>query len=410
MQGGFHEASERRKSARGKTFRLGLHDSLWYLLDAHQQFGLRVFKQMTVENRTNRNLFLSPFAATAMLSLLCNGAHDETRGRIRRVLGQREIGIGEVNRLSHQLMVYLEQPQEQIVFDMANSLWVNRIETPLNVAFLNVCQNHYDTELKAIDFSLPDAADIINNWALRSTNSRIKSATENIEAPHPALLMISAVYLECILGNGFDPNLTEEGVFTRADGARVPCPFMSQAGNISYYEDENIQIADLPFGDGGYCLTVILPRETEDLDSLVANLDLNLLQLWQRSMSRARVDLSLPRLRLESDHDVGRSLRNLGLDLPFDSEEANLEGIARTYPGANLHVSSFRHRVKFALDERGNANPSGGVTSPAPAMGGYRMNQKRIIMRLDRPFLASIRETRTDAVVFIGRIADPVAR
>ena len=71
------------------------------------------------------------------------------------------------------------------------------------------------------------------------------------------------------------------------------------------------------------------------------------------------------------------------------------------------HISAVIHQANIGVDEKGTEAAAataigfdtGGCTGPAPG--------KAITLRLDHPFLFTLRDIKTGAILFIGRVLDP---
>lgn len=92
----------------------------------------------------------------------------------------------------------------------------------------------------------------------------------------------------------------------------------------------------------------------------------------------------------------------MGMRIAFEPGEANFRGIADT----DLFIRQVVHKTFLRIDEKG--------TEAAAATGvEFELTSAPVIepptFRADHPFLLLIRDKRTGAVLFLGRIADPTA-
>jgi serpin B len=91
----------------------------------------------------------------------------------------------------------------------------------------------------------------------------------------------------------------------------------------------------------------------------------------------------------------------MGMPTAF-SDKADFSGID---PKRGLAISEVVHKAFVDVSEEGTeAAAATGITMRATAM---RMPEQAIVFRADHPFIFLIRDRRTGAVLFIGRLMDP---
>jgi hypothetical protein len=122
------------------------------------------------------------------------------------------------------------------------------------------------------------------------------------------------------------------------------------------------------------------------------------------------LDLLMPRFKLGTRAELGDSLISLGMPLAFNGNRADFTGIHQPeLEGDNIFIANVIHQANMDVDELGTEAAAatavgvdtGGCTGPAP--------RERITLRFDRPFLFTLRDVDTGAVLFMGRVVDPAA-
>ena len=107
----------------------------------------------------------------------------------------------------------------------------------------------------------------------------------------------------------------------------------------------------------------------------------------------------LPKFKLEYEKTLNRILQAMGMGIAF-SEAADFTRINR---GGSLFISNVKHKTFVEVNEEGTE--AAAATSveisldssiPPPAM------------RIDRPFVFLIRERTSGAILFMGKIVDPI--
>lgn len=116
-------------------------------------------------------------------------------------------------------------------------------------------------------------------------------------------------------------------------------------------------------------------------------------------MNRGKVQVFLPRLKLEESYDLESFLRSLGMTDAFEEARADFSGMSSK---KNVPVSKVVHKCFVEVNEEG--------TEAAAATAVVRNSRcSRIEPRFcaDRPFLFFIKHHKTDSVLFCGRFSSP---
>ena len=92
---------------------------------------------------------------------------------------------------------------------------------------------------------------------------------------------------------------------------------MSRSGKYRMLSAADYQMVDLPYGNGAYSMTVVLPDEGKDVDQVLASLDA---AEWSDAIGRMaemQMYLSLPRFKLEYEKGLNDALKALGMSIAF---------------------------------------------------------------------------------------------
>jgi serpin B len=357
------------------------------------------------------NLFVSPFSARTALAMAQGGARGETALQMARVL--RLPGADEAAHAAlAEFLRGIRTTGDRYVIRVANSLW-GQEGAPLLPGFLALVTKHYDGHMAAVDFRRhPDAARAaINNWVEDRTQRRIRDLIPpgGVNAL-TRLVLANAVYFKGLWPDPFDVAETEDQPFSLERGGKVRVPLMHREGEIRYGQEKGYQAVDLIYQGGDLSMLVLLPDRKDGLADLEAGLSASGLNRCVDGMTRCTVDLFLPRFRITwGTVDLGAALAALGLALPFDQARADFSGINGLRPPdpESLFISSIYHKAFVEVNEEGTeaaAATASDITitalmpSPPPRIP---------VFRADHPFLFAIRDRRSGAFLFLGRVADP---
>jgi serpin B len=119
-------------------------------------------------------------------------------------------------------------------------------------------------------------------------------------------------------------------------------------------------------------------------------------------LGRQPVDLSFPRFRFRTAADLVDILATRGVIDLFDPDKADLSGIT---DAEKLYVSGVLHEAFIDVNEKGTEAAAATAivirASAAPA--------RPVELVVDRPFFFVLRDLETNAVLFLGRVVDPIA-
>lgn len=367
------------------------------IVEADNQFGLKIFKNIN-KNEKGENLFISPLSISYALGMTLNGADGETAQAMRRTLELNNLELRNINESYKSLMKLLSGLDPQVVFTIANSIWY-RQDFEVEKSFIDANQTYFNAEVKNIDFSAASALSTINNWVDNNTNGKIKKIIESIP-PDMMMYLINAIYFKGTWTTEFNKEHTSDDQFTKPDGSTVPCKMMQQMAVLPYYQTDNFQAVDLPYGNGDFSMVVVLPNESTNIDAFISNLTVDDWQKWAQQFEEKEGTLQLPRFTLEYEKKLNDVLIDMGMGPAFDPNQANFTKINKN---GDLFISEVKHKTYVKVDEEGTE--AAAVTSVGIKLTS--VNTDTFFMRVDRPFVFAIRERNSGAILFIGKIVEP---
>lgn len=383
-------------------------------------FALALHRELAAIDPT-ANAFASPLSVWTALSMLAEGARDETSLEFARVLfgTDDELVLEALRTVARELRARLAAADEDVEIHWADALWGER-SFPFAADVMEGLARNYGARLEGLDFrGDPDAArERINAWVEKQTRERIRDLLPPGAITRlTRLVLTDAVYFKGLWAKPFEVDDTASLPFRLADGGQVEVPFLRDPGGrdlgIAYFDSEFAQRGAA--GSGGLTafelnyegeklsFVVLLPDEVDGLAELETELDGERLERIVAALSSRKVIVELPKLELAPAYDLIPPLRGLGFEKIFDPDEADLSGfVAGEAP--DMYVTGAFHKAFLKLDEEG--------TEAAAATGivvGIRsaIPEPPARVRVDRPFLFLIRERESGAVLFLGRVTDP---
>lgn len=363
------------------------------LIAANNDFGFRLLSWL-VEEDAGKNVFISSFSVAMALAMAYNGAEGKTKEALAELLGLSGLGLQQINEANAALMHPGDVVDPKVQLIIANSIW-SRDDISPSPDFIQRIKDYYAGEVAGLDFSRPEAADVINRWVADKTLNMISGIVTPAAVARAILILINAVYFKGIWANQFDEARTAERDFYSSDGSRKPCMMMSQSGHYDYYESEQFQAISLPYGAGRTSMYVFLPTPPHSIRDFQKTITAGTWQEWLDRFNEAEGDVVLPRLRIEYEKDLITGLTALGGD------EVAAEDFIGMGAGP-LQISNVIHKAVVEVTEEGTR--AAAVTAIMMTRGGQ---PERFAFTADRPFFMAIRDNETGAVLFTGIVLDP---
>ncbi|MCH7938602.1 MAG: serpin family protein [Candidatus Marinimicrobia bacterium] len=380
--------------------RLELTAQQLQLAESADRFGLKLFREI-VRQEPDKNIFISPLSVSMALGMTANGAAGTTLDSMRATLELTGLTEEESNAAYQSLMALLTQADPQVQFDVANSIWY-RQEWTFEENFYQRCRDYFDAVVQGLDFNNPAAADTINQWVIDNTQGKI---TEIVKKPIDidiVMFLINAIYFKGTWTYEFDPQDTKDDQFTLADGTRASCRMMEQEADLPYMANDLFQAVDLPYGDGLFSMTVLLPRPGVYVDSVTAELTAENWPAWIGELDTAAVLLQFPKFTMEYELEMTEVLSALGMKIAFGKGLVDFSRMIE--PPGLIWIGQVKHKTFVKVNEEGTE----AAAATSVEMVFESAGPSSISMRIDRPFIFVIRERTSGAMLFMGKIVEPL--
>ncbi|MBN2480750.1 MAG: serpin family protein [Bacteroidales bacterium] len=371
------------------------------IIAADNAFGLELFQKVIAGDADAENIFISPTSVALALAMTYNGADGETKTAMESTLKKSGFTVDEINTSYKSLIAALVSVDPKVLLEIANSIWY-RQEFSVLPEFVTVNQEYYDAEVSALNFAMPSAPDVINNWVADKTHDKI---TEIIrEIPGDAVMyLINAIYFKGIWFYEFDEENTDDDIFYLNGGTLIDVPFMEQEATLQYLSNELFSMIELPYGQGNYNMIVMLPHANHTTDEVVASLTPENWDNWLNMMTEQKVLVKLPKFKFEYKNLLNDELAAMGMEVAF-TDQADFSKINAL---EDLFISKVIHKSFVEVNEEGTE--AAAVTAVEISLTSVGPEPDYTLFKADRPFLFAIREKDTGAIIFIGRVQNPLS-
>lgn len=409
VYGLFSEKEEQRSDA-SLAEASARSEGLSSFAENHNDFALALYGQLL---QKSCNVFFSPFSIRTALGMTYAGARGETAvqmsGALRFASSEETLHVAFAE-IIQQLAAAGGAKYEMAV---ANSLW-GQDGAPLKTGFLELVAHHYGAGMKLVDFrrGAEAARATINRWVEDKTKQKIRELIPTHGLDNDTrLVLVNAVYFKGKWALKFHKAVTQDEPFYLEGGGKVRAPLMHQHAEVRYLQADGFQAVDLAYRGDDLSMLVLLPDKKDGLQDLEMRLSTRMLHDCVKKMYVSEVKLFLPKFRMTGETvDLRYQLCSLGMPLAFNSSQADFSGINGHEPPHpnSLYNSSVFHKAFIEVNEEGTeAAAATGIPMVKLSSGRPSKLPPVPIFRADHPLLFAIRDRKSSAILFLGRVANP---
>ena len=364
---------------------ISLTDEEKELVESNNDFAFNLFQKA----RGNENSIMSPLSITYALGMMNNGAAGQTQQEINDVLGFGQAGADGINNFCRKLLTEAPVLDETTKAEIANTIYVNEGKGyELQQGFVDKANEYYDAQPQTRNFYDGETWEVINQWANDHTHGMIPRVFDNEGAFNQDAVsyLLNAIYFKGAWANKFDKQFTHDEAFN--GGEKVP--MMHQTEDFRYTDNELYQAVCLPYGNGAYEMTVVLPREGKTIGDVVSTMNG---KNWQMKYAgSSHVDLKMPRFKTDTGLNLVPIMKELGMTEAFSG------GAEFPYFGnRDIFIGNMFQKAAIDLDEEGTE------AAAVTVIEGTESMPMNVDFHADRPFFYIISEYSTGIIFFMGQ-------
>ena len=364
------------------------------MVNSSNEFAFNLFRTAQDEKESQ---ILSPISITYALGMLNNGAAGETQQQIDKVLGFSDAGADGINDFCYKMLQMAPTLDPLTKVMIANTIYMNK-PYELKQEFVEKAKAFYNAEPETRDFHDGKTRDVINQWAADHTEQMITEVLkEKTFNPDVVSYLLNAIYFKGSWTLKFDKAETVDEDFLTPNEGKVSLPMMHQLTAFDYGETDDYQALRLPYGNGSFVMTVLLPKTDSRAVPQVPTAE-----AWQqlnRRMYGHKVDVKLPRFESTTDIYLKDIMMTLGMPDAFDAQKADFSNFCYT----PTFIGQMKQVAKIKLDEEGTEAAAVTVIVMDKGDVGPDEPEHVINFHANHPFLYVISEQKTGAVFFIGQ-------
>lgn len=368
-----------------------LSDSEREIVKKNNAFALNLYRQLSgMESKV-----VSPMSITYLMGMLANGADGNTQQEILKAIGCEGLNVQELNALYHGLMQSAGRLDKKTIVNIANYVAVNK-KNHLNSDFGKMVSDTYQARVESLDFSSSKSTAKINDWCKAHTDGMIPKIIDQID-PSAISYIMNAIYFNGTWQEKFDAKNTKQENFHGYTRDIQKVSMMHQVEKFYYTENNTFKAVDLPYGNGIYRMTVLLPNEGKSIDDMMKGMKVDKLEEINSQMEKCMVNLKLPKFTTEMELPLNSIISNLGAPSIFLPGKANFNHFAN----GNFFVSKMLQKAKIEVNEQGTK--AAAVTAAIMLTSMAPMEMRNVEFHADHPFVYLITDTNSGAIFFMGQ-------
>lgn len=370
--------------------------------EGNNRFAVELYAKL---KETQGNQFFSPFSISSALALAYAGAQDETAQEMTKIFH-----FGPDQAVFHRdfgsMVKAMNAGGKKKGYELAiaNGVWVAQ-GLGLKKDYLNLVQKDYGAGIKELNFAKDSqsARKTINDWVAKHTDQKIKDLLPpGLPSAGTKVVLTNAVYFKGEWAHKFKKEGTKDLPFTTLDGKKIKVPTMCQTESFNYLEEDSLKALELPYVGRDLSMVILLPKKTDGLKELERNLSYESVHSLFGKVASQEVAVCLPRFKMKSKFMLADTLAAMGMKQALSAPPADFSGMNGR---KDLFISQVVHEGFVDVNEEGTeAAAATGVTVKAA------MSMTSAEFKADHPFIFLIRDRRSGAILFMGRVEDPTAK
>ena len=393
----------------GEATPIELTEAQQAFVNDNNRFTLNFLKAANEADQSGKSFIYSPLSITYALGMVNDAAVGKTEEEIEQTLGFLQGGSKAVNEFCKNLIDNLPKVDNKVTLNIANALFLNKQYT-LKKQFEEDLKGYYDAKAEVLDFSASQqSAAVINKWCENKTKGMIPEIIE-ATAPNAVSYLLNAIYFKADWASKFDEKNTKEESFASLNG-NLTLPLMHQNVLIRYHKDDVYSSIKMPYGNGSWEMTVMLPEDGKTTDDVIKRVNQYASEgcdfCGTDTYSPYEVDLKLPRFETSSDTDdldgkLNQLMQKLGINRAFDID---LSQIPNMCENKNLFIGVMRQKARIKVSEEGSEAAAVTIAGMFTSAIGPSdpPEYPKAIFHANKPFVYVIREASTGIILFVGK-------
>lgn len=377
---------------------------VYRMMSLNYDFITKLYRKASHRN-FGSNLFIAPLNITTLLASLHLCARDHTIGELENILN-----ISSIEDSPHELYKYyisiMKAQRNKFTFATSHKLF-SKQDIKFSETFNAELYKYYLAKTEQVNFRENHEAlhEEMNTWVSEQTKGKIENVNTlgNLD-PATHILMANTMYFKAGWALKFDkaetrkmPFFTEKDKFTMAE-----MMYQKNEFRCGFSEELQCSLLELPCENSSISMVLFLPCDVEGVSTLEKKLTPDVLKnLNSLLMPAKEIDVYLPKFSVRECCDLGNIFNSLGIK---DLLLMHNGSVPRINEPESLNVQNVVHTTFMEITEDGLEIAS----SNAVSMKTKSETEKQQKICADHQFIFLIHDSRVGAILFMGRLANPV--
>lgn len=366
----------------------------------NNEFAFDLLKKIPYERE---NMVISPFSISTALAMTYAGARNQTLHEMAETMHfDKEQVLFHANYGAY-LNGIDNIANEQVQLNIANSIWAQHDYSFLQ-SFFDIIEDVYNSKTFQVDFraNQEEVRQDINDWVFNETREKIEDLiSPGVLTDDTRMVLVNAIHFLGPWLREFDPEQTRENHFYLQGREFVLADFMHSTDTLPYFEDEAMQVLELPYSDKNFSMVIVLPKATPEMESIERSFSSDAFENMLNRLEEKEVDVYIPKFEAETKLDLEDLLISMGMVQPFN-RYADFSGMTGDL---DLKIDKVIHQAMIEVAEEGTE------AAAATAVVIIRKTSidpdPRTSFIANRPFLFFIKENQHNSILFAGRVMNP---
>lgn len=367
-----------------------------------KSFAIDFQQQLEVEN----NIY-SPISIATCLSMLSDGAKEETKREIANVL-HYDSSFNHLEEIKNMLIndcyEIIDNYDQQVgsVVDINQSIFIdNSFEEEIKQTYIDLLTDYYFAEVYTGALNSDSMHDALADWINNKTRDFLNVKGEDFKEYAGVLWLVNTIYTKARWYHEFDESFDIKDNFTDLNGNKKEINFMRKNGMSTAYMNDKYTISSLSL-QGRLAFKMLLPHEGLDYQDVLSDRNTlnDLLNITPNDYYE--INYRIPNFHFQKDYDLNDILKKMGCNLAFDPMNANFKDIAES-DDYNLFLAKSKHAA--GIDVNHDGIEAAAYTLMVMEATSAAPGEKEIDFYLNRPFMYAL--TNGDGIpLFIGTITN----
>jgi len=427
-----HETEAQKETEADTSFDLSSMPWLGELGKSSARIGMQLYDQE--RKKSEGNLLFSPFSIQTALAMVTLGSKGSSLDQLMSFVSDTTTAkdkLALANKVVQMKQMFGQalpnfHTNNNFSIELANSIFVQE-EYPILDGMMSDLSKYFESTVSFTDYKQPEkAADLINSWIEENTKEKIHDLiSPSTVTKDTKMVLANALYFKGLWSTFFDKEETKKMPFHVTDEKTVEADFMHLNIELPLGTFKEQTVVGLPYAGDRFVMYLFLPHQlrekslfdekSEDKEDKIVEKPLSALEeimvsepealteaLHLDKFDERKVDLLLPRFKLEESMALKENLQKLGVTAPFSVSEADLSGMTGK---RDLFLTDAIHKAFLEVNEEGSEGAAASAIVAASRMFAAPPPEAHF----DRPFVFFIKDSLTGLILFQGRVVDPTA-